>query len=339
MPATLHLESGQEHRIETREPDLWVEVGARGEYSDIGNDAERELLAELKTGAWEEVVARRFADQNPWLYKIITDRGRSLFLDFLPLREGGSFLDVGAGWGQVAIPLSRFGNVFCLDVTLPRLLILREVARQEQAALRYICGNFSTFPFASRQFDTVIFNGSLEWITLGTPGDGIWTAQKAALQKAQRILRRGGLVYVGIENSLGLKYLLGAPDDHTGIPYLTFLSEEAAEARFQSEQGRRLPAKTWSLAEYRTLFEGAGLSLRQVYGCFPDYKLIRSMIPLEDVNAVLAESDLPCPEYSGRDGAPLPFTEQLHHLYRLLARNRVAQYFCPSYGLIAEKPS
>ena len=75
-------------------------------------------------------------------------------------------------------------------------------------------GNFCTFPLASEQFDLVIFNGSLEYI--GSP-DSFWKTQCAAMREAARILKHGGLVYVGIENSLGLKYLLDAPDDHTGI--------------------------------------------------------------------------------------------------------------------------
>lgn len=324
-------------RVETPREDLWVERQFDGEYSDVGANIERDILADLRTTPWEEVVAERFAEQNPWLYRIITDRGRSLFLDLLSIKRGSTFLDVGSGWGQVAVPLSKYGDVYCLDVSLSRLEILREIARQEDARLRYICGNFCTFPFAENQFDVVIFNGSFEWLALGAQDRSIWDVQRAALEKTRCILRPKGVVYIGIENSLGLKYVLGAPDDHSGIPNLTFCSEAAAK-NLCERNGTRLRAKTWSITEYRTLLDAAGLTVVDIFGCFPDYKRIRQMIPIQDVDAVVAEKGLPYPEHSGSDGTPLPFGDRLDHLYRLLGKNGIAQYFCPSYALIAEKP-
>jgi SAM-dependent methyltransferase len=339
MPPELEIDPSQADRIERRGDDLWVEADGTGDYTDIGMEAERGLVEVLKTTPWQDVIAHRFAVQNPWLYKIITDRGRSLFLDFVPVQPGGNFLDVGSGWGQVAIPLSRMGQVFCLDVSVGRLEILRQIARQERAALRYICGNYRTFPFAEEQFDLVVFNGSLEWIALGSPDIGIWDAQAAALEKARRILKPGGVVYIGIENAMGLKYLLGAPDDHTGIPHLTFLDEaEAAALYAKLNGGKRLPAKTWSLNEYRALMEAAGLEILEIYACFPDYKLVRSMVPIPAVNSFLTETGLPYTEHSGTDGTELPCHHLLGPIYRLLARNGVAQYFCPSYAFIAKKP-
>jgi SAM-dependent methyltransferase len=339
MPPELKIASADAHSVERRGDDLWVEVGGTGDYTDIGTQAENELVEALKASPWEDVVAQRFAAQNPWLYKIITDRGRSLFLDFLPLHEGGHFLDVGSGWGQVALPLARIGHAFCLDVSLGRLDILRQIAQQENVKLSYACGNYRTFPFAEQQFDLVVFNGSLEWIALGAADISIWDAQKAALEKARRILKPGGVVYIGIENAMGLKYLLGAPDDHTGIPNLTFLDESAAAALYaQVNGGQRLRAKTWSLSEYTTLVEGAGFEALEVYGCFPDYKLIRVMVPIQTVNSFLTDVGLPHPEHSGSDGAELSTNPILAPLYRLLAKNGIAQYFCPSYGLIARRP-
>src|SRR5579862_169966 len=171
---TLQINSEGRVRVQTPREDLWVEQEFDGEYSDVGAHSERDILEALRLRPWEEVVAERFAEQNPWLYRSITDRGRSLFLDLLPMESGGTFLDVGSGWGQVAVPLSKYGEVYCLDVSLSRLEILREIARQEHATLNYVCGNFCSFPFAENQFDLVIFNGSLEWLALGGQDGNIW---------------------------------------------------------------------------------------------------------------------------------------------------------------------
>lgn len=325
--------------IEKLEENFWVEQNSQGHYADVDADQERELFEQLKVMDWEEVVSQRFAEKHPWLYSIITDRGRSLFLDFLPLRKGGRFLDVGSGWGQVAIPLSDEGEVFCLDLTPSRLKILREIARQEKRNLSYVCGNFLTFPFDENQFDAVVLNGTLEWIALSLPGKSIWDAQQDALRKTFDILTPGGHLYIGIENSMGLKYLFGAPDDHTCLPYLSFLSEEQARSLYgKSVQGKALPAKTWSLVEYTKMLTDAGLEIAEIYGCFPDYKLIRQMIPLNQINSIIAANGIPYPEHSGIDGSRLPTNDLLDATYRLMAKNGVAQYFCPSFGIIARKP-
>src|SRR3972149_7080717 len=147
MIDVLKIKPDHEKQVERREPGLWIEIGTNIQYSDIGTEQESEVLNELRNSPWRDVVARRFENKSPWLYKIITDRGRNLFLDILPVKKDGKFLDVGSGWGQVAIPLSRHGKVICLDLTISRLYILREIAKQEQADLNYVCGNYCTFPF------------------------------------------------------------------------------------------------------------------------------------------------------------------------------------------------
>jgi hypothetical protein len=61
------------------------------------------------------------------------------------------------------------------------------------------------------------------------------------------------------------------------------------------------------------------------------------MVPLTGVNQFLTDTGLPYPEHSGSDGRALPFNDILGSLYRRLANNGIAQYFCPSYGLMAKK--
>lgn len=319
--------------------DYVVEKDYEGNYADLSNEAELRLLETLREKPWQEVIAEEVAETSPWLYQVIIDKGRSLFLDLLEVPQGGNYLDVGSGWGQVSLPLAKHGNVVALDLTANRLNILQAIAQQEKVSLSYAQGNFLTFPFKQNGFDLIIFNGSLEWIGIGRKeNERIRDIQLKALCRAGALLKPGGQIYIGIENSLGLKYLLGAPDDHTGLAFFTFLPEIVAESQYSSQdQSLHLPTKTWSLAEYRQLIAEAGLEEERVYGCFPDYKLIRQMIDIRDINDYLTLRGLPTPEHLGTDGSPFGHEKELDALYRLLASNSIAQYFCPSYGLILRK--
>lgn len=312
-----------------------VEKGYQGTYADLSSDEEVALIKHLQEKPWTQVVAEQYAENSNWLYQIITDLGRNAFLEVLTLPKDGVFLDVGSGWGQISVPLAQNGHTVALDLTKNRLDILEEIEKQEKVEIMKAQGNFLTFPFSRNSFDLIVFNGSLEWIAVGrNKQESIREIQIKCLSKARELLQDGGEIYIGIENSLGLKYLLGAPDDHTGIPYLPIMSEvDAEELYFTANQGQ-LPAKTWSLNEYKSMAYEAGLEIEKVYGCFPDYKIIRNMIELKDVNQFIQKSQFTSNEHSGIDGTRLSFNKELDAIYKLLSLNGVAHLFCPSYGLI-----
>lgn len=306
--------------------DILCHGAADGAYTDIGSEEEREILLELQSSPWRDVVDRRFAQRLPWLHRIIVDPSRRRMLDVLSVPEGGRFLDIGSGWGQITLSLARRGEAYAIDQTVGRLRILREIARQEGARVNLIRGDIRSLPLREDYFDVIILNGVLEYTNLGQEA-GDYAAHLATLRRVRSALTQRGSVYIGIENATGLKYLLGAPDDHTGRRDFTYLldREEGAAAR------------TWALDQYLRLFEEAGLELSRAYACFPDYKLIRHMIDLDEVDAFLLENGLPAHEHSGVDGEPLDLDDRLDPLYRNLARMKLARYFVPSFGFVLER--
>mgnify|MGYP001400288222 CR=1 FL=1 len=324
--------------VEQIDQNFIVEKSYSGMYADLAAQDEQRIIEALNQKPWRKVVGEFFFDQNPWLYRIITDPGRSFFLDLLPIKQEGVFFDIGSGWGQVTIPLARKGFSIAFDLTFNRLEILRQIARQEKVSLGYLQGNFLTFPFRDSIADLIVFNGSLEWIGSDRPSSvTIRECQLQALKKAARMLKPDGIVYIGIENSLGAKYLGGVKDDHTGIPHLTYLDEKEADARFNALTSKRLPAKTWSLNEYHELFQESGLELVRSYGCFPDYKLIRLMVDLEEIDDYFLENVYDIAEHDGTNGSLLPDSSRLSALYAQAARNRIAAFLCPSFAFVLKK--
>jgi hypothetical protein len=318
--------------------DLAVEKKYAGTYADLPEQEEKDLISELQNTPWNEVVYQRYFEKQPWLYRIITDQGRAQFLDLIHFKEDGTYLDIGSGWGQVSIPLAKYGHSVALDLTRNRLDILAEIARQENVSLTRLQGNFLTFPFKHQLFDLIIFNGSLEWIASGREShQSIKEVQLDALIKSSELLKNDGKVYIGIENSLGAKYLTGTNDDHTGVNHLMYLSEDSAIKKYRKIKESELPVKTWSLTEYEELFNMAGLEVEKVYACFPDYKLIRTMVQLEDVNNYILNYSHTVLEHDGADGHILKNSDELIELYKTLALSGIAQYFCPSYGFVLKK--
>ena len=44
-----------------------MELEAKGHHPVVGAEKKGQLLDELRVSPWEEVAARRFAHENPWL--------------------------------------------------------------------------------------------------------------------------------------------------------------------------------------------------------------------------------------------------------------------------------
>ena len=48
--------------------------------------------------------------------------------------------------------------------------------------------------------------------------------QQNVIRNAYNLLKPGGVLYIGIENKYGLKYLLGEKDDHSGLENFVYLN-------------------------------------------------------------------------------------------------------------------
>jgi hypothetical protein len=315
------------------------EVKSAGDYADIPADDVPRLLEGLASRPWRDVISEFYENQNPWLHRIVTDPARSMAMELLDLSTGSACLDVGSGWGQFSIPMGQMGcKVVSLDLTFDRLKILKQIGRQEGARLQLAKGNILTFPFRENAFDLVLFNGSLEWMGMGRgEGQTIRECQVAALKNARRAVRSGGVVCVGIENSLGLKYLMGARDDHSGLATYSFRDDEGAAAMLQKFGPHKPLARTWGLGQLRKMAEEAGLSVRAVYGCFPDYKLPRHLIPLAEVDQFLLRWPMDWTEHHGDKGEAMADQQSIGAAYKQFAENGIAQWVCPSYFMMLEK--
>jgi len=320
----------------------WVPPGEdpASTYRDTPAQTQRDIIAQIEAGTpWREAVARHYQATAPWLYRIVTDPSRDLFFRQYPVAAGSTILDIGAGWGQISLPLARENMVVALEPTPERLAFIRAVAGQEKLARRLICiqSDFLDVEFEP-VFDLVCCIGVLEWVPKFRPGRPR-DLQRAFLARIRAALKPGGALVVGIENRLGLKYLLGSSDDHIGSPNIAVLDATLADRRFREATGTDLRSYTYTLAEYTELFVEAGFTQLRAYAAFPDYKVPEFIRPADEgLENELAQGRVLPEEHDGSNGSRLApvLQEALRSHYRSLAQNRISRYFAPSYFLVAK---
>ncbi len=215
---------------------------------------------------------------------------------------------------------------------------IRAAAVQEEVDQSLYCVQADFFDVSfETKFDLVCCIGVLEWVPKFRAGDPVGL-QREFLQRIRAVLKPGGKLVVGIENRLGLKYLLGSSDDHIGSPNISVLDAALANQRFQTATGGELRSFTYSLAEYSALFAEAGFENLNAYAAFPDYKVPSCIMRADAQLEIAITHGLRLPEeHDGSNGVKLSssFQETLRSHYRSLAGNGISRFFAPSYYLVA----
>lgn len=305
-------------------------------FRDTSVSDHQALIEEIASGRpWHEAVKARYAESRPWLYRIIADPRRTAFFDLLP--PTGLTLDIGSGWGQVARPLAQHRTVVALEPVAERLAFIRAAATQDRVAhnLYFLETDYFETAFPD-PFAAICAIGVLEWSGAFQSHADPQVRQRDFLRKTRDELAPGGVLVLGIENRLGLKYLLGCPDDHIGVPGIAALPAALARQRYAASTGQALQSYTYSQAELTAMLQAAGYAQVEFFGAFPDYKLPELIVPLASDGAALNQrilaGDLPA-EHNGYDGSPLPadMQAQLATQYRALAARGQAHLFVPSF--------
>jgi len=323
------LKNGQYHCIETKRC-----------YRDTDKEKIFEILNLINTGTkWKEAVEESFAEINPWLNSIVTSPKRCKFLEEMTLSKNQLVLDIGAGWGQTTIPLARAHKVCALEPTPERLDFIQAAAKQENVTenLFFIGSDYMEVEFQTK-FDLILSIGVFEWIGAFREDGEAEELQAAFLAKTKKDLGRDGRLVIGIENRLGLKYLLGANDDHIGIPDISCHTKDLAKEKYKYITDNELRCLTYSLAEYEKMLKNAGFQEIQFYVSLPDYKLPEKIFPIKENKCKMNDFILSggwIDEHDGTNGSALKNQKELNSLYLSLAEMGLAHYFAPSFFIEA----
>jgi 2-polyprenyl-3-methyl-5-hydroxy-6-metoxy-1,4-benzoquinol methylase len=319
--------------VALNEGEAWTPSADKDTYRDAPSGELWDIVREVQKGkAWRTVVSAKYAKAHPWLHRIITSPQRDYFFREHPPKRAGRVLDIGAGWGQIARPLAQTQHqVVALEPTPERLAFIRAAAEQDGVSKQmcFLQADFFDVEF-SGGFDLVTCIGVLEWTPKfreGNPRE----IQLRFLRNAARSLAPDGEFVIGIENRFGLKYLLGAPDDHIATANIAVYDADLASEKWQKQSGQPLRSFTFTRAELQSLLAEAGFRQFEFFAALPDYKVPEKVIPLgPETNAFFASGGF-VPEHDGCNGAPLGIQDELRSHYRSLAALGVVSDFAPSF--------
>ena len=259
----------------------------------------------------------RLATDWPTQYHL--DSARVNVLRALDL-EGATALEIGAGCGAITRYLGEHcALVDALEPVPERAVVARERTR-DLSNVEVLVGQLEDVPDGPT-YDVILVIGVLEYVGGGASSDAPYLD---FLRGVASRLVEGGTLILAIENKLGVKYLAGAPEDHTNRP-------------FDSLEGypHGGPARTYSRRELSNLLTAAGLQ-PEFKLAFPDYKMTRALLgefPDSTRSLLHRVPRFPSPDW--RD--PRPRLTDEYSLWRSLVEAGVEQDFGDSFVVLATK--
>lgn len=304
-------------------------------YGDMPPEEMEILLQRMSKEPWRKVVDEIVSIKNPWLHFIMTEETRADWQFLFSLDKNSIILEVGAGHGTSTIAMAKRANVIAIDGTYHRLAFLKIRCEQEGVKDISLAGvNILNTPFCNNLFDLVTLNGVLEWVGTSVNEGNPEKLQTQALQECYRILKPEGKIYIGIENSHAFRYLLGVPDDHVGIPHISYLKRDEANNLMKKLTGQEYRTYLYDRKGYQELLTNAGFKAEKIEFFYPieDYKKLRYILPLKNHNVLKFFH-----KYLDADKEELSMEQSVKELELKSLEDGNIDSYISSYMIIAEK--
>jgi len=248
-----------------------------------GEVTQEEMRAATEAAATEgvEKAVDALADKYPFIKDYALGLNRADWRVNLPAHNRGRALDIGSGWGTIPFLLCEdYDEVWSCEYVKERIE-WQNVRRAEENRhnLRLVQASLCRLPFKDDSFDLISLNGVLEWMGLADMRDSPRNVQLSVLRECHKKLRRGGCLYIGIENRIGWNIFMGHVD-HSGLRFTSLMPRWMASAWLKIAKRdvyrtRRAFASyrtyTYSPPGYTKLLRQAGFDNVEIYWVFPGY--------------------------------------------------------------------
>ncbi len=237
---------------------------------DSSEDSLKTILARAKDRS--SVSLELEAASYDWISNYHLSSERANIYRFLDLSEVGIGLELGSGCGAITRYLGEQGlRLDAIEGNKRRAEICR-LRCDELENVQVIHSNFNDLLLPENTYDAVFLNGVLEYAKkfLADAKDDR-EALLEILKRSQSALNAEGVTFIAIENRMGLKYWMGAREDHFNLPHVGLYN-------YPNDQGIR----TYDRIEWKSILEELGSEYhhRFIYP-FPDYKMARAILSEE----------------------------------------------------------
>lgn len=223
-------------------------------YSD-GN-IENEIIEYLKQNKKPDDI---FENDLRWPVFYHLTPIRKNILNWYPFKEDADVLEIGGGMGAITEVLcEKCKNVVSVELSKNRASSIA-IRNEDKDNLEIIVGNLNDIDFKDRKFDYITLIGVFEYAALYTNTDNPYND---FLNNIKKLLKDDGKLLIAIENKFGIKYFLGAPEDHTNVLYDSITGYK-----------NNPKVRTFGKREIKSVLEKSGFINTKFYYPLPDYKL------------------------------------------------------------------
>jgi SAM-dependent methyltransferase len=187
---------------------------------------------------------------------------RANLLKPLDLGKAKRVLELGCGCGAISRYLGELGIEVDAVEGSPVRAKLAAKRCQDLPNVTVSTANFNDLELPKNYYDAVLYIGVTEYAGRFSDAQSDQAAVVNLLQNARSATHENGQVVIAIENRLGLKYLMGAHEDHYALPFV-------GVDGYPESQGIR----TYDYEQWLELLDQSGLPNSKFLLPFPDYKI------------------------------------------------------------------
>lgn len=187
---------------------------------------------------------------------------RANLLRVLDLSHVKRVLELGCGCGSITRYLGELGLEVDSVEGSPIRAELAALRNQDLPNVNISTANFNDINFSENYYDLVLYVGVAEYAGRFSNGKDDESALQDLLGLAKKATVTDGVVFVAIENRTGMKYVMGANEDHYAKPYI-------GVHNYAQPAGIR----TYTKKEWQIQINKAGFLQHEFIYPFPDYKI------------------------------------------------------------------